>query len=162
MKTLSKVYTALILIFMYAPIAVLIIFSFNSSNSTAVFQGFSLKWYAELFNDEATLQALYNTLILAVCSAIIATILGTAAAVGIDYMKKGPLRSIIMSITNIPMMNADIVTGVAMCLFFVAFFTGWSSFAGWSRCICPPTTMWPLTSQTSPCRHKEVYLCDIM
>ncbi|MBQ9976642.1 MAG: ABC transporter permease [Clostridia bacterium] len=119
MKTINKLYTALILIFMYAPIAVLILFSFNESNSTSVFSGFSLKWYIELFNDGETLKALYNTLILAVLSSVIATILGTAAAVGIDYMKKGPLRSIIMTITNIPMMNADIVTGVSLMLLFV-------------------------------------------
>lgn len=119
MKTLNKLYTVLILIFMYAPIAVLILFSFNSSNSTSVFEGFSFKWYLELFNDQETLKALYNTLILAVLSSVISTILGTMAAVGIDYMKKGPLRSIIMSITNIPMMNADIVTGVSLMLLFV-------------------------------------------
>ncbi len=119
MKTLNKLYTILILIFMYAPIAVLILFSFNSSNSTSVFEGFSLKWYLELFNDKETLKALYNTLVLAVLSSIISTVLGTMAAVGIDYMKKGPLRSIIMSITNIPMMNADIVTGVSLMLLFV-------------------------------------------
>ena len=119
MKTINKLYTALILIFMYAPIAVLILFSFNESNSTSVFSGFSLKWYIELFNDGETLKALYNTLILAVLSSVIATILGTAAAVGIDYMKKGPLRSIIMTMTNIPMMNADIVTGVSLMLLFV-------------------------------------------
>ncbi len=119
MKMLSRVYTVLILIFMYAPIAVLVLFSFNSSNSTSVFEGFSLKWYSELFNDAETLKALYNTLLLAILSSVIATLLGTAAAVGIDYMKKGPLRSIIMTITNIPMMNADIVTGVSLMLLFV-------------------------------------------
>ncbi len=119
MKTISKLYTVLILIFLYAPIAVLILFSFNSSNSTSVFEGFSLKWYVELFKDRETLKALYNTLILALASSVIATVLGTAAAVGIDYMKKGPVRSLIMTITNIPMMNADIVTGVSLMLLFV-------------------------------------------
>ena len=119
MKTLNKIYTVLILVFMYAPIAVLILFSFNSSNSTSVFEGFSLKWYIELFHDGETLKALYNTLILAILSSLISTILGTMAAVGIDYMKKGPLRSLIMTITNIPMMNADIVTGVSLMLLFV-------------------------------------------
>jgi len=119
MKTVNKIYTVLILIFMYAPIVVLILFSFNSSNSTAVFEGFSLKWYKELLNDSETLKALSNTLILAVLSSIIATVLGTLAAVGIEYMRKGPLRAIIMSITNIPMMNADIVTGVSLMLLFV-------------------------------------------
>lgn len=119
MKTLSRLYTTLILVFMYAPIMVLIVFSFNSSNSTSVFEGFSLKWYVELFKDAETLKSLYNTLILAVFSAVISTIIGTAAAVGISYMKKGPIRSIIMTLTNIPMMNADIVTGVSLMLLFV-------------------------------------------
>ncbi|MBE6700824.1 MAG: ABC transporter permease [Ruminococcaceae bacterium] len=119
MKSLSRVYTALILLFMYAPIFVLIVYSFNASNSTSVFEGFSLKWYSELFKDGETLKALYNTLILALLSSVIATILGTAAAVGISYMKNGPIKSIIMTITNIPMMNADIVTGVSLMLLFV-------------------------------------------
>lgn len=119
MKTLSRLYTALILLFMYAPIMVLIVFSFNSSNSTSVFEGFSLKWYAELFKDGETLKSLYNTLVLAISSAFISTILGTATAVGISYMRKGPIRSIIMTLTNIPMMNADIVTGVSLMLLFV-------------------------------------------
>ncbi len=119
MKTLSRLYTVLILIFMYAPILVLIVFSFNSSNSTSVFEGFSLKWYDELFKDSETLKSLYNTLILAVLSSLISTVVGTAAAVGISYMKKGPIRSIIMTLTNIPMMNADIVTGVSLMLLFV-------------------------------------------
>ena len=74
MKTLSRIYTALIIIFMYAPILVLVVFSFNSSNSTSVFDGFSLKWYAELFKDSETLKALYNTLLLAFLSSIISTV----------------------------------------------------------------------------------------
>lgn len=118
MKHVSRIYTALIFLFMYAPIAVFIFFSFNSSNSTAIFEGFSLKWYAELFKSEATLKALYNTISLAVLSAVIATILGTIAAVGISYLRKGPIRSMIMTLTNIPMMNADIVTGISLMLLF--------------------------------------------
>ncbi len=121
MKALSRFYTALILIFMYAPILVLIVYSFNSSNSTSVFDGFSLKWYSELFRDSETLKALYNTLLLAFLSAVISTVLGTAAAVGISYIKNGPIRSVIMTLTNIPMMNADIVTGVSLMLLFVFF-----------------------------------------
>jgi len=121
MRRLSKLYTAIIFVFMYAPIAVFIFFSFNSSNSTAVFEGFSLKWYSELFKSEATLKALTNTLTLAVTSAVIATVLGTIAAVGINYMKKGPVRSATMTLTNIPMMNADIVTGISLMLLFSFF-----------------------------------------
>ncbi len=119
MKTLSRVYTFLVFLFLYAPIVVLIIFSFNSSSSTIVMSGFSLKWYASLLEDKATLRAFYNTLILAVSSSVTATVLGTAAAVGIEKYKKGPLRSSVMAVTNIPMMNPEIVTGISMMLLFV-------------------------------------------
>ncbi len=119
MKIASKAYAALVFIFLYAPIVVMIIFSFNSSSSTSVFSGFSLEWYKVLLEDEATLRALYNTLILAVSSSLIATVLGTAAAVGIDKFKKGVARSSIMAVTNIPMMNPEIVTGISMMLLFV-------------------------------------------
>ncbi|MBQ9850626.1 MAG: ABC transporter permease [Clostridia bacterium] len=119
MKIFSKLYTVLVFLFLYAPIIVLIVFSFNSSSSTSMLSGFSLQWYKALFQDEATLRALYNTVILAVCSSVIATVLGTAAAVGIDKLKKGPVRSGIMAVTNIPMMNPEIVTGISMMLLFV-------------------------------------------
>jgi len=119
MKTASKIYTGLIFFFLYAPILVLIIFSFNSSNSTGVFTGFSLRWYKELLNDHETRTALINTLILAVTSSIIATVIGTMAAVGIHKMKKGFSKTALMTVTNIPMMNPEIVTGVSMMLLFV-------------------------------------------
>ena len=119
MKIASKVYTALVFAFLYAPIVVMIIFSFNSTSSTSVFSGFSTQWYKVLLEDEATLKALSNTLVLAVSSSVIATVLGTAAAVGIDKFRKGPLRSGVMAVTNIPMMNPEIVTGISMMLLFV-------------------------------------------
>lgn len=119
MKIVSKIYAALVFAFLYAPIVVMIIFSFNSTSSTSVFSGFSLEWYKVLFEDEATLRALYNTVVLAVCSSVIATVLGTAAAVGIDKFKKGVARSSVMAVTNIPMMNPEIVTGISMMLLFV-------------------------------------------
>ena len=119
MKTLSKVYTALIFLILYAPIAVMVLFSFNASNSTGVFSGFSLYWYKELFNDPATLSALKNTLILAVTSSCIATVIGTVAAVGISKLKNKYMYSAVMTVTNIPMMNPDIVTGISMMLLFV-------------------------------------------
>ncbi len=119
MKVLSRIYTALVFIFLYAPIVVLIIFSFNSSSSTIVFTGFSLKWYETLLQDSTTLKSVSNTVILAVCSSIISTIIGTAAAVGIEKYKKSAFRSAIMATTNIPMMNPEIVTGVSMMLLFV-------------------------------------------
>lgn len=119
MKTASRIYIALVFLFLYAPIFVLILFSFNSTSSTSVFSGFSLEWYKAILEDEATLKSLYNTVILAVTSSLTATILGTAAAVGIDRFKKGPARSGVMAVTNIPMMNPEIVTGISMMLLFV-------------------------------------------
>lgn len=119
MKPLSKIYTALIFIILYAPIAVMILFSFNSINSTGTFGGFSLYWYNELMKDGATLAALKNTLILAVTSALISTLIGTVAAVGISKLRSKYVQSTIMTVTNIPMMNPDIVTGISMMLLFV-------------------------------------------
>ncbi len=119
MKAVSRFYLALVYVFLYAPIAVLIFFSFNAGRSTAVFEGFSLKWYGEVVKDSATLTALQNTLVLAVLSSIAATVIGTAAAVGIDRMRSKVLKSATMSITNVPMMNPDIVTGISMMLLFV-------------------------------------------
>ena len=119
MKGFSKIYIALVLIFLFAPIAVLIFFSFNSGASTSVFEGFSLKWYKELFKNAEILEALKNSLILAVTSAAISTVIGTAAAFGIHHMKKKWLRQSVMSITNIPMMNPDIITGISLMFLFV-------------------------------------------
>lgn len=115
----SGIYLALVMLFLYLPIFMLIVLSFNGTNSTSVIQGFSTKWYVELFKDSATINALTNTLILAVTSAITATVIGTLAAVGIDKMKKGFVKSSVMTVTNIPMMNPEIVTGVSMMLLFV-------------------------------------------
>ncbi len=119
-KYLSRAYLILVFGILYIPILTLIFFSFNSANSTAVFSGFSLRWYKELFNSPDTFTALRNTLILAISSATIATVIGTAAAEGIYKMKNKLLKAAINSVTNIPMMNPDIVTGMCMMLFFVA------------------------------------------
>ena len=119
-KYLSRIYLCLIFGILYIPILTLIFFSFNEANSTAVFTGFSLKWYKELFSSPDTFTALRNTLILAVLSSLISTVIGTAAAEGIYRMKSKFLKSSITSVTNIPMMNPDIVTGMSMMLFFVA------------------------------------------
>ena len=116
---LSKLYIALILLFLYAPILVMILFSFNGSVSTSVLQGFSSRWYISLFHDDGTIKSLYNTLILAVCSSLIATVMGTAASVGINAMRSKWLKKTTMSVTNIPMMNPEIVTGISMMLLFV-------------------------------------------
>ena len=120
MKTLSRLYTALIFIFLYAPIIVLIIFSFNDTDtmSRSVFYGFSLRWYKRLFEDRMIFEALKNTLIIAIVASAVSTVLGTVAAIGINAMGKIP-RKIVMNITNLPMVNPDIVTGVSLMLLFV-------------------------------------------
>lgn len=112
----------LMMIFLYAPILVLIVFSFNSSKSRTVWQGFSFDWYLKLFDDSRILSALATTVEVSVLAMIFSTILGTAAAIGFFNMKKRP-RSICMAINNIPMTNADIITGVSLMLLFV-FATG--------------------------------------
>lgn len=119
MSPLSKLYVMLIMLFLYAPILIMIIFSFNDSVSTSVLSGFSLRWYRSLLNDSGTISALYNTLILAVASSLCATVMGTAAAVGINAMRNKWLKRATMSVTNIPMMNPEIVTGISMMLLFV-------------------------------------------
>lgn len=119
MKTLSKIYTVLILLFLFAPILILIIYSFNGTNSTAVMSGFSLQWYRELFNNSNILEALRNTLVLAVSSALIATVMGTAAAVGIFRLRNKYLHVALDTVTNIPMINPDIITGISLMLMFV-------------------------------------------
>ena len=120
MKHFSRIYIGLIFGILYIPILTLIVFSFNAANSTAVFTGFSLRWYVELFRSPETFAALRNSLILAVLSALISTVIGTAAAEGIYRMRSRLAKAAINSVTNIPMMNPDIVTGMSMMLFFVA------------------------------------------
>ncbi len=114
----GKIYLAVIFFIMYLPLAVMFFFSFNESNSTSKFTGFSLKWYAEMLNDTAAMEALKNTLVLALLTTIIATILGTAAAVGIFGLKNKWFKTGVLTVTNIPMMNPDIVTGVSLMLLF--------------------------------------------
>lgn len=115
-KIPSKLYIALVMAFLYLPIAVLIVYSFNDGK-TSVWKGFTLKWYYELFNNEAIMNALYNTLVIAVLAAVISTILGTAAAIGINNFK-GIKRSLITNLSNIPIINPEIVTGVSFMLMF--------------------------------------------
>ena len=119
MKALSRIYVALIIFFLYAPVLVMIVFSFNSSESVWVFENFSLDWYKSLITNTSMLNALKHTLIIAILSASIATVLGTAAAVGILSLRKKITKKLIMSVTNIPMMNADIVTGISLMLLFI-------------------------------------------
>ncbi|MBR3752771.1 MAG: extracellular solute-binding protein [Ruminiclostridium sp.] len=119
MKPAAKLYTALIFLFLFAPIIILLVFSFNSSNSLSVFEGFSLYWYKELFHDTNTLGALKNTLVLALAASIISTIMGTAAAVGINKLRSKYLQATYNTVTNIPMTNPDIITGISLMLMFV-------------------------------------------
>ena len=120
MKYASRIYIGIILAILYIPILTLILFSLNASESTSTFVGFDIRWYVELFNSPEAFTALRNTLILAVLSALIATIIGTAAAEGIYKMRSKLAKTAITSVTNIPMMNPDIVTGMSMMLFFAA------------------------------------------
>ncbi len=126
----NRLFMLLAFLFLYAPIIVLIVFSFNAGNSSSVWKGFSLDWYSKLFRNRLIMQSLYTTLLVSFLATVIATFAGTFAAIGFFAMRRR-YRNPLMTVNNIPMMNADIVTGVAMCLFFVAFFNGWSSFANW-------------------------------
>ena len=114
----SRLMTGLIFLFLYAPIFVLIIFSFNNSKSRSVWAGFTLDWYDKLFHDQMILDALYTTLAVSVLAAVIATVAGTFAAIGFYNMKKR-WRTPLMTMNNIPMVNAEIVTGVSLMLLFV-------------------------------------------
>ena len=117
---ISRCYIALIMIFLYAPIFVLIVLSFNNSRSRVVWGGFTFDWYVRLFSNKQIMEALVTTLVLAFASALIATIIGVLAAVGIHAMRQRNFQ-IMMIFTNIPMINADIVTGIALMLWFVRF-----------------------------------------
>ncbi len=119
MKKLSKFYTFLVFLFLFAPIAILLVFSFNEAKSLSVFSGFSFKWYQELFRDAETLNALRNTLILALSASAISTVMGTAAAVGMHKLRNRYLRAAMDTVTNIPMINPDIITGISLMLMFV-------------------------------------------
>lgn len=119
-KILSRAITAFVIVFLYIPILVLIVFSFNASKSRANFTGFSLHWYEKLLHNEAILTSLLNTIIIALISSMLATIIGTAAAIGINKMK--PItKTVIMNVTYIPVINPEIITGVSLMLLFKAF-----------------------------------------
>ncbi len=122
MKTASRVYTVLIFVFLFAPILILLVFSFNEAKSLSVFSGFSLKWYRELFRDQATLDSVRNTLLLAVSAMLLSTVIGTAASVGIHRLRVRWIRTALNTVTDIPITNPDIITGISLMLMFV--FTG--------------------------------------
>ena len=115
----GKIFMALVFIFLYAPIFVLIVFSFNEAKSRTMWTGFTFDWYVELFQDSAIMNSLYTTLMVSVLSALIATVAGTITAVALSQMRRR-WRTPILAVNNIPLMNADIVTGVSLCLLFVS------------------------------------------
>ena len=119
-RLIQDFYLVFVLIFLYAPILTMMVLSFNTSKSRTDWGGFTLDWYAQMFESSSIMDALYNTLLIAFISALAATILGTVAAIGISSMKKTP-RNIAMGINNIPMLNSEIVTGISLMLAFLAF-----------------------------------------
>ncbi len=119
MKLSSKIYSGIIFVFLFAPIAVLLFFSFNDAKSLSVFSGFSLRWYQELFHDRSTLTAVKNTLILALCATAISTVMGTLAAMGIGRLRSKWYRAAMNTVTDLPMTNPDIITGISLMLMFV-------------------------------------------
>ena len=121
MKKFGKaLYLVLILLFLYLPIGTLMVLSFNQSKSMSVWSGFSLKWYKEMFNNPMIMEAVWNTFTIALIAAAVATVIGTVACIGIAAMKKNA-RNTVMALTNIPMLNADIVTGISLMMTFLVF-----------------------------------------
>lgn len=119
-KSAERIYLFLIFLFLYLPIVVLIVLSFNNSKSKVHWGGFTLNWYKRLFSSSSIMEAFYTTIFITLASALIATLLGTLAALGIDAMKKRG-QAVMLGATNIPLLNADIVTGISMMLLFVRF-----------------------------------------
>lgn len=145
-KAIPNILTALVFLFLFAPIAILLIFSFNESKSLSVFSEFSLHWYTELFNDRNTLEAVGNTLLLATSATVISTVMGTAAAWGIDRVRSRWYRGVMNTVTDIPMTNPDIITGISLMLMFVfvgRFFGAASSLNFWTMLIAHVTFCLP-------------------
>lgn len=115
----KKIYLFLIFVLLYAPIITLMVLSFNNTKTRSKWNGFTGKWYLQLFQNKDIMNALYTTLIIAFLSALIATLIGTAAALGIQAMRT-KARTLLLGVTNIPMLNADIVTGISLMLLFIA------------------------------------------
>ncbi|MEG2769658.1 MAG: ABC transporter permease, partial [Oscillospiraceae bacterium] len=117
MSLWGKMYWCLFFSFMYVPIVVLMVFSFNESKSRSLFTGFTFKWYKQLFQNEMILKSFAVSIVIALVSSILVTIIGTAAAVGINSLKKWQ-RSVIMNISYMPIINPEIITGVSLMLLF--------------------------------------------
>lgn len=120
MKKLSKIYMGIVLLFLYIPIFVMVVFSFNTTKSRSVMSGFTLEWYSKLLHNGLILKSLGNTLIIAICASVAATVIGTLAAIGIVRMGR-KTKAAVMQVTNIPIVNPEIVTGVSLMLLFVFF-----------------------------------------
>lgn len=118
---IKRFYLILIFIFLYAPIVTLMIFSFNNSKSMSNWGGFSLKWYSSLFQNNRLMSALYYTILIAVISSVISTIVGTFTAIGIHKLKKGTFKTILLNVNYLPVLNPDIVTGIALMSLFIFF-----------------------------------------
>ena len=119
LKGMKGLYSTIIFLFLYAPIVVMITFSFNGAKSRGTWGGFSLRWYEELFADSRIIQALGNTLFVAIVAALVATFIGTIAAIGINAMHRVP-QGIVMNVSYLPVLNADIVTGVSLLILFIS------------------------------------------
>ena len=119
-RFIERFYVAIIFIFLYAPIVTLIVLSFNSSRTRAKWGGFTTHWYSELFKNDAIMQALYNTIFIAIVSSVIATLIGTITCIALNNMKARP-KNLLLGMNNIPMLNADIVTGISLMLLFISF-----------------------------------------
>lgn len=119
-KFIEDFYMVMILLFLYAPIFTMMVLSFNNSKSRTRWGGFTTHWYSQMFDNSAIMDALYNTLVIAFLSALLATIIGTVAAMGINQMKKLP-KAVVMGVNNIPMLNSEVVTGISLMLVFIAF-----------------------------------------
>lgn len=119
-NAIKRTYVILIFVFLYAPIATLIVLSFNASKTRAKWGGFTFRWYLSLFKNQDIIEALVTTLLIALLSSLAATVIGTAACIAMTGMKKRT-RTVLLGITNIPMLNADIVTGISLMLLFISF-----------------------------------------
>ena len=119
MKLPAKIYSAIVFCFLFAPIVVLLVFSFNDAKSLSVMSGFSFRWYEDLMRDTNTLASVKNTLLLAAAATAVSTVIGTLAAVGIDRLRSRWYRAAMNTVTDIPMTNPDIITGISLMLMFV-------------------------------------------
>ena len=157
-KALSRLCIGFVFLFLYAPIGVLIAYSFNSSKSRTVWTGFTLDWYNKLFHNEVIMRSLLNTLFVAVVASVIATILGTAAAIGIHNMKRRT-RSLVMNITYMPIMNPEIVTGVSLMLLFafVGMNPGYVTLILAHVCFCVP---YVILNVLPKLRQMDMSLCE--